>query len=116
MKFIYYSLYRFYTKIPIIGNNINIYVTGAMSLLILSPFFAIYNIYNYERYGRLQYDLFTLLIPYCIIYKLLSYKPKFKLLYYYYPNITLGTTFCFKYKSDDSKVEFVQNVSINKIH
>ena len=71
MKFIYYSLYCFYTKIPIIGNNINIYVTGAMSLLILSPFFAIYNIYNYERYGRLQYDLFTLLIPYCIIYKLL---------------------------------------------
>ena len=71
MKFIYYSLYHFYTKIPIIGNNINIYVTGAISLLILSPFFAIYNIYNYERYGRLQYDLFTLLIPYCIIYKLL---------------------------------------------
>ena len=35
---------------------------------------------------------------------------------YYYPNITLGTTFCFKYKSDDSKVEFVQDVSINKIH
>ena len=55
MKFIYYSLYHFYTKIPIIGNNINIYVTGVMSLLILSPFFAIYNIYNYERYGRLQY-------------------------------------------------------------
>lgn len=71
MRFIYYSLYRLYTRIPIAGDNVNVYIAGVMALLVTAPFFAVYNVCHYAHDESLQYGLLTLLIPYCVAYKIL---------------------------------------------
>ena len=71
MRFIYYSLYRLYTRIPIAGDNVNVYIAGVMALLVTAPFLAVYNICHDAHDESLQYGLLTLLIPYCVAYKIL---------------------------------------------
>ncbi|WP_314126121.1 hypothetical protein [Segatella maculosa] len=71
MRFIYYSLYRLYTRIPIAGNNVNVYIAGVMALLVTAPFLAVYNVCHDAHDESLQYGLLTLLIPYGVAYKTL---------------------------------------------
>jgi len=71
MRFIYYSLYRLYTRIPIAGDNVNVYIAGVMALLVTAPFFAVYNVCHDAHDESLQYGLLTLLIPYGVTYKTL---------------------------------------------
>ena len=71
MRFIYYSLYRLYTRIPIAGDNVNVYIAGVMALLVTAPFFAVYNVCHDAHDESLQYGLLTLLIPYGVAYKTL---------------------------------------------
>jgi hypothetical protein len=71
MRFIYYSLYRLYTRIPIAGDNVNVYIAGVMALLVTAPFLAVYNVCYDAHDGSLQYGLLTLLIPYGVAYKTL---------------------------------------------
>ena len=71
MRFIYYSLYRLYTRIPIAGDNVNVYIAGVMALLVTAPFLAVYNVCHDAHEESLQYGLLTLLIPYGVAYKTL---------------------------------------------
>ena len=71
MRFIYYSLYRLYTRIPIAGDNVNVYIAGVMALLVIAPFLAVYNVCHDAHDESLQYGLLTLLIPYGVAYKTL---------------------------------------------
>ena len=71
MRFIYYSLYRLYTRIPIAGDNVNVYIAGVMALLVTAPFLAVYNVCHDAHDESLQYGLLTLLIPYGVAYKTL---------------------------------------------
>ena len=71
MRFIYYSLYRLYTRIPIAGDNVNVYIAGVMALLVTAPFLAVYNICHDAHDESLQYGLLTLLILYGVAYKTL---------------------------------------------
>ena len=71
MRFIYYSLYRLYTRIPIAGDNVNVYIAGVMALLVTAPFLAVYNVCHDAHDESLRYGLLTLLIPYGVAYKTL---------------------------------------------
>lgn len=71
MRFIYYSLYRLYTRIPIAGDNVNVYIAGVMALLVTAPFLVVYNVCHDAHDESLQHGLLTLLIPYGVAYKTL---------------------------------------------